>query len=401
MLTLTTLTFGATMPASAEPAAPVPTSPTAVSPTGSTLAPAAPATAEEAKTAWIAAAQAAEQLNQAVLTAQETVKSSEAAVGLAHNRIAPAQAAVAQADATVRTAAAEVSVYQAKLDAFASASLRGARMSQISSLLTANSPEEYLDEVTALNRVASDAKTTMAKAAVAKIEAQAAKTAADSARDAATVAVADAQAAKDAAVTAAADLAAQQVAMSEQVKTFEKLYSSLTLQERVAAVSAAENAINLSTDSAQRQRSQAAARAAAGISDDTDQTTTLNTLATELAPDTAAAVAVAAALTRQGMPYVWAAVGPDSFDCSGLMLWAWQQAGITIPRTSAEQYRLPEVPLSELKPGDLITYYSPVTHVGMYVGMGLVLHASMPGVPIKVVDLYRAGPNPTGHRVPR
>ena len=106
-----------------------------------------------------------------------------------------------------------------------------------------------------------------------------------------------------------------------------------------------------------------------------------------------AGIAVAAALSRQGLPYVWAAEGPDQFDCSSLMQWSWRQAGVEIPRNSAAQAGLPEIPLDELQPGDLVTYYSPVSHVGMYVGDGLVLHASMPGVPIKVVPLDAAGPN--------
>jgi cell wall-associated NlpC family hydrolase len=74
---------------------------------------------------------------------------------------------------------------------------------------------------------------------------------------------------------------------------------------------------------------------------------------------------------------------------------------VTIPRNSAAQTELPEVPLDQLQVGDLVTYYSPVSHVGMYVGDGKVLHASMPGVPIKVVPLAAAGPNPTGHSVNR
>ena len=118
------------------------------------------------------------------------------------------------------------------------------------------------------------------------------------------------------------------------------------------------------------------------------------------APSVAAGIAVEAALSRQGMPYVWGATGPDEFDCSGLVMWAWQQAGVTIPRTSAEQAAgLTEVPLDQLRPGDLVTFYSPVSHVSMYVGHGMVVHASMPGVPIKVVPLDAAGPNATGHRV--
>jgi cell wall-associated NlpC family hydrolase len=120
------------------------------------------------------------------------------------------------------------------------------------------------------------------------------------------------------------------------------------------------------------------------------------------APSVQAAIAVEAALSRQGLDYVWGAVGPDTFDCSGLMLWAWAKAGVEIPRNSAAQAAaLPEVPLDQLQPGDLVTYYSPVTHVGMYVGDGKVLHASQPGTPIKVVDLADAGPAATGHAVNR
>ncbi len=267
-------------------------------------------------------------------------------------------------------------------------------------MLTAQSPADYLDEASALNRVAGDAKNTMAKAAEAKAVAETAKLTAEGARDAAAKAATDAQSAKDTAVAAQAGLVTQQVSMEAQIKTYEKLYSALTLSERVAAVDNYENS-NASGAASSVHARQAADRAAAGITDGAIDTSDLSSLAVDLAPDTAAGIAVAAALTRQGMPYVWGAVGPSTFDCSGLMLWAWEQAGVTIPRVSAAQAGLPQVPLDQLQPGDLVTYYSPVTHVGMYVGMGLVLHASMPGVPIKVVDLYKAGPNPTGHRVQR
>ena len=78
--------------------------------------------------------------------------------------------------------------------------------------------------------------------------------------------------------------------------------------------------------------------------------------AAQHAPSVTAGIAVAAALSRQGLPYVWAAEGPDTFDCSSLMMWAWAQAGVTIPRNSAAQAGLPEVPLDQLQVGDLVTY---------------------------------------------
>jgi cell wall-associated NlpC family hydrolase len=84
-------------------------------------------------------------------------------------------------------------------------------------------------------------------------------------------------------------------------------------------------------------------------------------------------------------PYVWGAEGPESYDCSGLTSQAWQSAGRAIPRTSQEQWRtLPKVPLSELRPGDLVVYFPEATHVAIYLGNGLVVHAPRPGGRVKV-----------------
>ncbi len=109
------------------------------------------------------------------------------------------------------------------------------------------------------------------------------------------------------------------------------------------------------------------------------------------APNAVAAAAVAAAATRIGMPYVWGATGPTTFDCSGLMQWAYGQAGVRLPRTSREQYsRLAHVPLDQLAPGDLVFYATDVTnpgtihHVGMYVGNGLSLYAPQTGSVVKI-----------------
>lgn len=93
-----------------------------------------------------------------------------------------------------------------------------------------------------------------------------------------------------------------------------------------------------------------------------------------------------AALTRLGMPYSWGAAGPSSFDCSGLMHWAFQQQGKNIPRTSQAQLAGgTRVSLNALEPGDIIGYYPGTTHVGMYIGDGKVVHASTYGVPVQVV----------------
>ncbi|MFH9609976.1 NlpC/P60 family protein [Streptomyces sp. NPDC017448] len=98
--------------------------------------------------------------------------------------------------------------------------------------------------------------------------------------------------------------------------------------------------------------------------------------------------AVAYAVRQIGKPYVWGAEGPDSFDCSGLTSTAWSAAGRTIPRTSQEQWkRLPRVPLSSLRPGDLVVYFPKATHVALYIGDGLVVQAPRPGARVKVSPL--------------
>ncbi|TQE15683.1 hypothetical protein Sipo8835_44795 [Streptomyces ipomoeae] len=102
------------------------------------------------------------------------------------------------------------------------------------------------------------------------------------------------------------------------------------------------------------------------------------------APSGRAAAAVAAARTALGRPYVWGATGPDGFDCSGLMVWSYSQAGIALPRTSqAQRYAGTQVPLAQAQPGDLVTYRSDAGHVGMYVGNGQVIHAPYPGAPVR------------------
>ncbi len=106
-------------------------------------------------------------------------------------------------------------------------------------------------------------------------------------------------------------------------------------------------------------------------------------------PPSASADGVAgAALSKIGSPYGWGAAGPSQFDCSGLMFWAYAQNGKSIPRTSQAQLAGgTPVSMSELQPGDIIGYYPGVTHVGMYVGNGQVVHASDYGIPVQVVPL--------------
>ncbi|MGY1683602.1 C40 family peptidase [Geodermatophilus sp. SYSU D01176] len=112
------------------------------------------------------------------------------------------------------------------------------------------------------------------------------------------------------------------------------------------------------------------------------------TAAPAVASSGAAQTAVDTALAQVGDPYTWGATGPNAFDCSGLTSFAYKAAGITIPRTSKAQSTFgTAVSKADLQPGDLVFFYSPVSHVGMYIGNGQMVHSSSAGKPVAVADL--------------
>jgi cell wall-associated NlpC family hydrolase len=101
-----------------------------------------------------------------------------------------------------------------------------------------------------------------------------------------------------------------------------------------------------------------------------------------------AAAAVAYAMAQVGKAYVYGAAGPSAFDCSGLTMMAWAQAGVSLPHSSSAQMGSgTPVSQSELQPGDLVFYYSPVSHVGMYIGNGRIVNALNPGAGVDVSDV--------------
>jgi cell wall-associated NlpC family hydrolase len=359
--------------------------------TGSAIAdPENPTTADQAQQAYLDSSHRAGALNEELLVAQEKESAAAAAAVAAGDQVTAAAAAVESAQAQAAQADAAAASYQAKVDAFANASFRGARLDTMSVMLTAGSAEDLLDQVSSLDRVAADSQQTLDEAVAARDTAAQAKAQADAASAAAVQAKADADAAAASAQQATADVTARKADLDTEAARYKALYDSLSQQEREAADAAQEQANTVANAAAPAE---AASRSDAR----TD-------LAAESAPSApaasgAAAVAVAAALSKVGSPYVYGAAGPSAFDCSGLTSWAWAQAGVSIPRTSGGQAGLPSVSLSELQPGDLVTYYSPVSHVAMYIGNGQVVHASTESRPVYVTTVSGAGPNATGHRV--
>lgn len=109
---------------------------------------------------------------------------------------------------------------------------------------------------------------------------------------------------------------------------------------------------------------------------------------TSRAPGPRAAQAVAYAYEKIGRPYVWGATGPDAFDCSGLVQAAYRSAGVSLPRTTYAQVDAGRrVARSELLPGDLVFFYSGISHVGIYVGDGRMVHAPNPSAPVRLAPI--------------
>jgi cell wall-associated NlpC family hydrolase len=96
-------------------------------------------------------------------------------------------------------------------------------------------------------------------------------------------------------------------------------------------------------------------------------------------------IALRYALTKVGDPYVWAAAGPDAFDCSGLIVWAYAQEGISLPHYTGDLWNEGEhVSENDLQPGDLVFFYADISHVGIYIGDGLMVDAPQTGEDVKV-----------------
>jgi len=385
------LLFGMLAPgaAQAEPSSP--------GPSGTTR----PLTADDAKQAWLDSSERAALMNDQVLQAQEREQKARADAERAAREVGRADSAAVTTDQAATRAARAAVALQMQAQDFVGATFRGARLSKMAALLTSASPDDFLDQAMMLDQVAANVRSKLETAAAARKHArdaaQLASNAVAAARDAKTTA--DAAVADAARATAA--VSQRQAALRAEVAKYRDLTERLTEKERQEAMAAQQLAFE--RQALQRAAAATTVRAEPGRANSapSEPAASRPTQDVPAAPAASAVAqaAVEAALSKLGSRYVWGAAGPNQFDCSGLTSWAWAQAGVTIPRTSRAQSGLTPVPLDQLRPGDLVTYYSPVSHVAMYIGNGKVVQASTETKPVYVGSLYGAGPNPTGHRV--
>jgi len=151
----------------------------------------------------------------------------------------------------------------------------------------------------------------------------------------------------------------------------------------LASLTAAQQAA-IAAQQAAEQRAAAATARTAQEATTTDRTTRTSrdenrssATTTTVPVSGRAAIAVRFALAQVGKAYVYAGNGPNAYDCSGLTSQAWLRAGVHLPRTSQSQFHVGTfVPESQLQPGDLVFYYGGISHVGMYIGNGMIVHAA-------------------------
>lgn len=298
---------------------------------------------------------------------------------------AAADKQLTQAQADVSVAQTQLTSFQTSVDRVAAATYMGGRTDGMAAILTAESPQGLIDKL-AMQRVMA----TQMSAQMTNYRRLAA--AANTAQATAARSAADAKTAADQATAVRADLQAKQAKLQVQIAVVKSQYNLLSPNQRVALAAPVPVAAVLPPPAAAPGPDVVAA-APDALAPPAD-----------IAPPEAAvpsvgggtgegAIAVQAALTRVGSPYSWGASGPGAFDCSGLVMWAFQQAGISLPHSS---YALAAggTPVSrdQLQPGDVVNFYSDASHTGIYVGDGMVVHASTYGVPVKVVPLDGAGP---------
>lgn len=261
--------------------------------------------------------------------------------------------------------------YQDEVNKVAAAAYMGGSTDGISAALIAESPQRLLDNLSLDQVMATQMSQRMSAF-------RAASTRADNAARVAQTLALDARTAAEQAAGVRAELQAKQSRLRTQIADVEALYRALTPDQRAALADPGpippEQPVPPPEDPA------IVAMPVPALPD-----------AARPAGSDGGTAVVQAALTRVGAPYSWGATGPDAFDCSGLIKWAFLQSGKSLPRSSqALAAGGQPVAMPDLQPGDIVTFYSDASHAGIYIGDGNMVHASTYGTPVKVSPISSA-----------
>ncbi|MFF2957438.1 NlpC/P60 family protein [Streptomyces sp. NPDC057963] len=267
------------------------------------------------------------------------------------------------------------------LGSYAAAQYRGGTVAPSATFFLADDPQSYFDQNQLMDRMTSrrqkaitDFRTQQAAAATRRAEAV---------RSLETL------------TTTQATLRTSKQNVQKKLGEARALLSELTAQEkaRLAALERKKEA-EARRKAEELAKKQAAARAeadreAAKKTGSGGGTGTGTGTGSDSSASTKAEKVLAFARAQIGKPYVWGATGPSSYDCSGLTQAAWKAAGVDIPRTTWDQVKVgTRVATADLRPGDLVFFYDDISHVGIYKGDGMMIHAPKPGANVREESIY-------------
>lgn len=281
---------------------------------------------------------------------QEAEQASEA-YNEANTSLSDLQHKVDQLQARITAEQSSLNSARSALGGLAAAQYESAGVDSTLQLMLTQSPDQYLQQATAMAQVTDGKKATMASAA--EIQRQLNQDKAS---------------------------ASDQLAMLAKTRTvMAQQKSDIDTKEQQA-----QNLLDQLTASQRQQYNRMVATSnssSSGVSQ-----SVINNL--PVPSDPRAAIAVAFAKAQVGKPYIWAAAGPNAYDCSGLTMAAWGKAGVGMAHGSRDQYAaFPKVSESQLEPGDLVLFYSDMHHIGIYVGNDMVVHAGSPSSGVQYIPM--------------
>ncbi|MEU8930683.1 NlpC/P60 family protein [Streptomyces sp. NPDC048409] len=266
-----------------------------------------------------------------------------------------------------------------ELGSFAAAQYRtGASAPDTSTFLLADTPQDYFDQTQLMNRLTSRQKDAVDDYATQQSATMAKRQEAAKSLESLTETQDDLKTAKS---TVQAKLASARELLSQLDAQEKARLAEIEKKQRAAAAAEAAELAKQQA-AAERKGDPSSSGPASGGSSSSSGSSY----------GTKAAKAIAFARAQIGKPYVWGATGPGSYDCSGLSQAAWKAAGVSLPRTTYDQVNAgTTVSLADARPGDLVFFYGDVTHVGIYIGDGMMIHAPKPGAYVREESIYYGG----------
>ncbi|GJO39049.1 putative endopeptidase [Mycobacterium marinum] len=326
----------------------------------------------------------AEQTTEAMHSAELDLGAKLAAQQAAENKLTDDQAAL---DA----AKGQLASFQTAVNKVAAAAYMGGRANGMDTILTAPSPQLLIDGLSMQRVMAHQMTTQMSGFRTAREQAVKAEQASEKS-------AADAKSAAEQAAAVRANLQHKQSQLQVQIAVVKSQYLALTPDQRTALADPGQVPAGLpGAPGPAPEGAPPGGPPPAGAPVPGEAPPPGGVSAMPFTPPDGAggdrATVVQAALTQVGTPYAWGGAAPGGFDCSGLVMWAFQQAGIALPHSSqALAHGGQPVSLSDLQPGDVLTFYSDASHAGIYIGDGLMVHSSTYGVPVRVVPMNSSGP---------